>query len=338
MSESTQLESHSDHESPSGGLAPLLVLGIHLVGVGATAALLVMFLLPSAHLEVLWNSAWASEEVGRNVLLSSLLHVVVSAVVWFIVASGAQMGYKAMRQKSPAGRATVRARGSVYVETMAVFPVFLLLTFGLIQLTLINLGGALAHVAAYESARTVWLWEPERAQNQVDSQNAMVTVDDEDVRERARIAAALVMTPVAPGDYGAMETGVSDEFEAIREAMTSRFTATPQLVGVTQQLTQLTSDDASLVMSLDSASMPERAFRKFTVSYLGTEVQEVIVQGDRVGVHFEHYQRMAMPFVHALFGSDGPPNALDQGAYYRWDVEYTMPRQRHAANRVVPGS
>ena len=335
---------HAKRKRPSPGLPPLAVFGLHLVGVAAVAVALASFVLPGAHMGVMWSAGAQSTEVGQTLIFSATIHVALSAVLWFGVAMVGQSLWKKRGLIRPRQRLVKRTKGSVYVEFLAVFPVFILLSFGLIQLTLINLGGALAHVASYEAARAVWLWEPELPVNQVASPGMGVGGQDvtfEDVEDRARIAGSLVMTPVAPGDYEINEgDGVTEEFEHIRAAMTARFLPggadASAVASQVSELGQMAQDSASLVMALDSASIPERAYRKSTFSYLSTDILEVIREPDRVGVHFAYYQHMALPFVDRFFGHDSHPHSARGGRYFRWDIEYTFPPQRHGANRSVP--
>lgn len=328
----------ADRTGIKGGfIAPATVV-LHLVGVAVTAVALVSVFVPNAHLELLWQTASVSERVGRAVFAGSVVHLSVSALLWCGIATVVRRSWQMCRRPRRPRRATVRPRGSIYVETLAVFPVFLLLTFGLIQLVVVNLGGALAYVAAYESGRAVWLWEPELAENQVEPYAADTDVDAADVRERARIAAALVMTPVAPGDYAVPAIDHSEQFKAIRSAMTARFATGGRGADIDDRFgaTGLEDRSPSLVRSLDSASMPERAYRKLSVAYLNTDILDIIATDERVGVHFRYYQRMVMPFVHALFGRHDHPVDEADGRYFRWDVEYTFPPQRHASNRSMP--
>lgn len=338
MSEQTGATSRGNPDTRAGGrFGPIAVLALHLIGVAAVAAVGLVVAVPLAHVEMLWNALGYGGQIGTSVLISAVIHIGISALVWFGLAGAGRAVWRSWRGRDTARRATVRSRGSTYVEFLVVLPVFLLLTFGLLQLILVNLGGALAHVAAYESARAVWLWQPEVQDRQVDPSNSVVQVNEQDVEDRARIAAALVMTPVAPGDYSIEELDSSDELDAVRQAMAARFSWGPQIGNFAQGLDFGDSGEpASLVKSLDSAAMPERAYRKLTVAYQNVDIQEIIDESDRTGVHFAYYQQMAMPFVNVFFGRHPHPSGIRGGNYFRWDIEYTLPPQRHQANRALP--
>lgn len=344
----------SDGANGQSGLPPVVTLAIHVLGVAAVATGIAVYILPGAHVGVLWTAGIEQATIGQSLLLNTVIHVGLSALIWFGSAMAVESMWKRRHRLRPQ-RATRATTGSVYVEFLAIFPVFLLLTFGLIQLTIVNIGGALARVASYEAARAVWLWEPEIDHNP--------DVEFHDVEDRARIAAALVMTPVAPGDFTMAEGDqTTDAFVAMRDAMTARFMQELRDTvegNVDVAILDLdTASNVSLAMALDSADMPERAYRKFTFSYLSTVIDDedidvdidgvVIEDGDpadpnvpdwdRVGVHFLYFQHMAMPFVDELFGRPHPePELANRGGnYFMWDIKFSFPPQRHDPNREIP--
>ncbi len=333
------------------GLAPVAILGIHLFGVVAIATGLGLVAIPgTAHLNTLLNAGQQSASIGQSLLFSGLFHLLLSALIWFGLAFVGESLWK-RRNGGPAPTRVIRpARGSIYVEFLAIIPVFLLLLFGLIQLVLLNLGSALSHVASYEAARTAWVWEAELPEHQVSGtpttgwgQPAVPQVTMNDVEDRIRIAASLVMTPIAAGDYSIDEGGdLTPEFEAMRHSMTGRFGMPPgdSSLGETEaQAMDAIANfnrDPSLRRSLDSSRIHIRAWRKFTFAYLSTEVLEVIQEPNRVGARIAYYQHMSMPFVDAVFGETDHPRGSRGGHYVRWEVEHAFPRQRHSANRTIP--
>ncbi len=358
------------------GFNPLAVLAFHLLGIVAVAVGMACFVLPGAHIGILWEVAFESGEVGRALIFSAVVHLGLSTLVWFAAAAGIEALWCRRHRLRRNQRSLQRCRGSAYVEFLAVLPVFLLLTFGLLQLTMINIGAALAQVAAYESARAVWLWQPEVDHYADDAgvvpPDAPVTM--EDVAARARIAAALVMTPVAPGDYRMTDPLGSEHeaFRSVRDAMTVRFdegilTDWGALSDPDVEL-DLDSRQATLVSAFDGSDIEERAFRKFTFSYLATDIDltsaaydEIVIEGDsqcesddwedvnpnnvideevpRLGVEFSYFQHMAMPFVDRVFGQphDDGDDALGRGGQYlEWDIKFTFPMQRQCPNRELP--
>ncbi len=335
-------------DSRPSRLNPLIVMGIHLAGILAVAVAVAAVVLPGTHAGMLWTVGLANGEIGRSLLLKAGIHIGLSTLIWFAVAAAVEAMWKKRHRLQPQQRMMRRSRGSVYLEFIMVLPVFLLLTFGMMQLTVINIGGALVRVAAYEGARAVWLWQPELAVGEI---------DEDDLRDRARIAIALVMTPVAPGDF-TMEVATDEsthEFKMMRKAMTARFHNSPENAIIEGAMGSLSFDESnvSLAQALDSASIPERAYRKFTFSYLATTIDDtvldtaaaeesLITEPDEVGVHFVYYQHMAMPFVDALFGQPHPDDDPDDefagrsGNYFAWNAKFTFPPQRHRPNRVLP--
>ena len=326
----------TERQSMTSWLAPMATLGLHLVGILAVALAVGSFVLPGAYASMMWSVGMADGAMGQSLMFNAVVHLGLSTLLWLAGVALFQALWSKRRSLQPQRRMTSRRRGSVYVEFLAVLPVFLLLTFGLLQLLFINLGGALARVAAYEAARTAWIWEPEMSVNQANPNN---NVDMAQLEDRVRISAALVMTPIAPGDYR-MSGDTTEQMEAMREAMTARFLPNPGVVDVAAQVSGIQqvagSGPASLVKSLDSASMPERAYRKFTFSYLATDEVNVIIEPSRVGASFIYNQHMAMPFVNVFLGQERPGLAGRGGHYFVWDVEYTFPPQRHGANRSIP--
>ena len=339
----------------SGGdrwMSPILWLGLHVVGVLAVAAAIGAWILPGAHLDLLWEAGVGDGELGQSLVARALVHVGFAAVIWCGLAMLVESAWH-RRHRVHRRRAMQRSRGSVLVEFLAVFPVFMLLTFGLIQLTIINIGGALARVAAYEGARTVWIWNPEVGVHD--------QVSEAVVLDRARTAVALVMTPVAPGDFMMDDSDVTEDFERLRDAMTVRFQENLMTSSGNKEVSpsidlNLTPTMTTLAIALDSSDIRERAYRKLTFSYLSTVVDTDLVTDDvegiveifadpddpedwdQIGLHFQYYQHMAMPFVDGLFGQPHPSPEIAQrgGKYFVWDVEFTLPPQRHRPNREVP--
>ena len=331
-------------------LAPVLLMAIHLGGILLVTGALGLFAIPgTTQLETLLNAAQQNASLGHDLLISAFFHLVLSTVLWFGLAMVGEFLCKRRASRPTAARVIRPARGSIYLEFLIIMPVFLMLLFGLLQLVFLNLGSALTTVASYEAARTAWVWEAELPDNQVDSTtpnpwgtppNPEITL--EDVEERVRIAAALVMTPIAAGDYHMTNKHLSPEFKAMRHAMTGRFGTPPgdssigqagaEAMGTYAQFNRT----ASLARSLDLTAIPIRAWRKFTFAYLSTEVVEIIQEPDVVGARVAYYQHMSMPVVDAAFGHTSHPTDVRGGHYVRWEFEHTFPRQRHSSNRIVP--
>lgn len=316
-------------------LHPLLLLGVHLGGIVAVMALLGSSLWASDIAGLFLSTAQEEPALKAYLLKNLMIHAGISTVLWFLLAMVAQGLWRA-RGRGPRG--IRRSRGSIYVEFLAVIPVFLLLTFGLIQLAIINIGGALSQMAGYQAARAVWIWGPEVSVNQLYPGDNITWTD---VAERARIAAALVMTPVAPGAYAMGAGGTSAEFQALRRSMLSRFTVAPGAAANLAAGGGAGGQESSLQRSLDDSTLPIRAYQKFTFSYLSTDLAGpgtgLIVEPNAMGVRLKYYQHMAMPIVSHIFGE--PRSQGGRTGYYKvWEIEHRMPPQRHGANRHIPGT
>lgn len=316
-------------------LNPLIVMGIHLGGVLTTMALLASSVLSSRPTTTLFFEIVGQDPSLKVHLFKNLLiHAGISIVLWGLLAI---LGQSLWRRRQQPTRLIRRTQGSIYVEFLAVIPVFLLLTMGLLQLGFVNIGAALSQMAGYQAARVAWVWQPEININQPFSQT---NVTHDAVADRARIAAALVMTPVVPGDY-LTPPGGSAEFESLRRSMMSRFTLSPELWEGLGNGQIIFDQKSSFVRGLDSTNLPVRAFRKFSFSYGATELnsygQHVLVESGDIVVRFRFFQLMAVPLVNHIFGERVSPPSGPDGYYKIWDIEYRLPAQRHGANRRIPG-
>ncbi len=330
----------------SRSLAPALDMAIHLGGVLLVTLVLGFLAIPgTAQLQTLINAAEQSTALGQDLLISAFFHLLLSTVIWFGLAMAVEFLWKRRASQPTPARVVRPARGSIYVEFLAIIPVFMMLLFGLLQLVFLNLGSALTTVASYEAARAAWIWEAEIAENQIsggwgNEPSNDITLDD--VEDRVRIATALVMTPIAAGDYSMSNVEVTPEFEAMRHTMTGRFGTVPgtsaegQAGSAAMDAYTSVNRTASLRRSLDATNIPIRAWRKFTFAYMSTDVIEIIREPDRVGARVAYYQHMSMPFVDAVFGETSHPHNVRGGHYVRWEFEHSFPRQRHSANRLVP--
>lgn len=170
-----------------------LVVGtaFHIVAATFLAAVFCWFFLNEAALSAL-PSAWSDAEIRAEIAGSLVIIVGLAACTWTLVVITSLLLRERRRQHKL--RALSPARGTIITETLVVLPVFFLLTFGLAQMGINSMAGILGSVAVYEAARTVAVWGPEVGHNR--SGGGSVTT--EIVNDRARIAAAGILTPVVP--------------------------------------------------------------------------------------------------------------------------------------------
>lgn len=198
-------------------------------------------------------------------------------------------------------------RGSVMVETLIVLPVFLLMTFGIAQLALNNIAVVLANAATFQASRSAWLWLPEARVGRLGNP---VSDPMEFVAEKARLQAAAVLTPVAPGDYlrDPDLPEVAEKARAIFIASQTLFPGTDSGADALQDAPGLATRSASahttsFVRAFDTTSFVERTARKFTWAYRLSEV-EVLVDdaGEELTVNLTYHHLCVMPLVGAIFG------------------------------------
>jgi hypothetical protein len=202
------------------------------------------------------------------------------------------------------------ARGSVMTETIVILPVWMLLVFGLLQLAVNNVGGILANVAVYEAARTAWVWKGEVGKR--------AGVTDAIVTDRARIAAAMVMTPVATGDFTSDPRLPTVAANKMRNALALAHVpligsvASQVLPGNAQDLIAgagsfsftglATRNNQSVWRALDGDPFIIRTLKKFTFAYHCTKV-EVSESGGETVAKLTYLHQISMPMMGPVFGS-----------------------------------
>lgn len=259
-----------------------------------------------------------------------LLQLGLSACIWALVVIAFKFALLAHRDlknaKLEPKRVALKPRGTVMTETLIVFPVFLLLTLGLLQLTLNNTAAIFTSLAAFQSGRTVHLWAPE-----IGSLGRNGGVSSDDVNERARIAAASVLAPVAPSGYSDGGCNTSPLFNNKLEAMMSvTLGAAGSLgnatVGAVKALALgkglATQDRLKVAKAYDFDNFAVRAPVKLLIAYCQTQASFSNSGGNhRVEVRFNHKQ--TMPLVGAIFGQQLQPT----GRYSQVTRTYVIPEQ-----------
>ncbi|MFU8807360.1 MAG: hypothetical protein ACNA8W_26360, partial [Bradymonadaceae bacterium] len=217
-------------------------------------------------------------EIGTSTFWGLAVQFGLSACVWALLVISFQLFRERSRGKK---LSIIHARGTVLTETLIILPVLILLIFGLAQLSVNNMTGVLNRVAAYQAARSVWVWGPEG-------------IDDAELRDRARIAVALVMAPVAPSDFvnsagvagfSFGDGGLSPRANRVRMAMSTRFLSVDGVIG--NFIDGPSETNLTFTRALDTGSMGRRGVRKFTHSYISTEVH-TIINGAEVGVEYTY--------------------------------------------------
>ena len=261
-----------------------------------------------------------SEEIIKEaVTFRVAIHFGLAASLWAIGFIIYKLGELRLRErKTP--RLIRRPAGTVITETLITLPVLLLLILGMIQLSLNNVAGILIRVAEFQAARTAWVWVPEMQEG----------VTEEEVIDRIRISIALVMTPTAPQT----NADLSERAEFTQEFMTDRFDTGPSFSWPPwgQGAPKVRVSNA-----LDSsASLSDRATKKFAGAYGNTAVTELIT-GEEVGADFTFYHFQGVPLVGRYFGEpDGITAYTGTGNRYfqPYTVEARMPAQIYGTGRL----
>lgn len=293
----------------------------HGLVVGALGAGSLVWMVGEQNAHLLWTiegGALMQQQAG-----ALALHLGCVMALWALVWGG----IKAMGRPRTRRRVRlVRARaGTALVETLIVLTPFLLLTSGLAQLTINNIAGLLSHVATYQAGRVYWVWQHEIGDNSRYDMMRGETLNEMDVRERARVAAALVMTPVAPA-FPISPAG-SDRLTGASDVMVASFGGTGAAAGSGSLSASPSATDAlSFSSALDADAFEVRAAHKLNFAYQVTRIDQLPTPNaneSTVTVVYSHYQMF--PWFRWIFG--GQRSAPVSGYYSEYRRTYTMTSQ-----------
>lgn len=239
----------------------------------------------------------------------------VSACFWAMMYLSVQ--YFREARKSRKKLALAKARGTIMTETLIVLPVFFLLTFGLSQMAINSMAGLLTTLATYQAARTVAVWAPEEGHDRSGAGTVSATV----IEDKARVAAAGVIAPVAPS----LATGIagcdtnSTTLDNFLQSLTGAGVA---------PVTVPKFERWSFVDALDTGSFATRGWIKMKSAYCAVNVEytDVITDPDNndrsefsTTVIYNH--RSIMPLVGPIFATgaegDNAPTGMNIAAIKR---------------------
>lgn len=322
----------------------------HLIGTAVVAVLSLALTLDGSGRAGVWEALQTDAFVQQNIgALAAQLGL--SACIWALMVIGFLYVRESLRGEQ--NRVVARARGTVMMETLIALPVMLLLIFGLTQLTLNSTTGLMTSVASFQAGRTVWLWHPETHRDH--GRNGGVSA--ENIEERARIAAASVLAPVAPANYSHDCNSTSALFDAkletfiasagalgfVSEFVSQAFPGSPNITGMGAQAIKVYADiqnkgagiNLNLARAFDTHAPALRGPLKFYYAYCSTTVTYGEANGYlEATVVFRHKQ--VVPLVGRIFG-ERSGGLL--GSEYHSTVRrsFQMPSQRHP-NPLVPES
>lgn len=217
------------------------------------------------------------------------------------------------------------SRGTIMTETAIILPVYFMLTFGLGQMSLNFIAGSLANVAGYMASRSYWVWEGE-----VNKNRAGTNVTDAMAMDRAKIAGALVMAAVAPGDMGGASFGGLTTSAEKARAMTGPGGVDSGEIAAALSLVSgnFGLGETSYVRSFDVSSVLIRGALKFTHAYKASTVTK-----ENGGIKYTYKMLQSMPVVGRFFGQR-------DGLYYYLTInrDYKFTQQLYKANATNPNS
>ncbi len=260
--------------------------------------------------EAIWSlmvSGAADSQVSASIVQEGLLLLGLASCFWamlFIAFLYIKAGMESRRKL-----AIVRTKGSIITETLIVFPVFLLLTFGLAQMAVNSMAGLLTTLGVYQAARTMAVWGPEIGHNRTGSG----TVQPNDVRERGRIAAAAVITPVAPSLGRSMTCTESQQFKQMVRGMTAAGLSPVALpTPMIKTFSEALSDDR---FAMRGPSQFKASYCQTSVNFEGnfmTNMKSSQRNDFTTTVTYNH--KIAFPLVGAAFGTR-PGGMFGVGGY-----------------------
>lgn len=279
---------------------------------------------------VFTGDAWhmvSDEQLGSDTAFHLFLQAVVFSLGWPLLLLSSRCLKRLRREFSTETIRVMSHRGTAMTETLIAMPVVFLLSFGLAQFAVNNIAAVMMNYATFSASRAAWIWEGEG--------------DLDEAAERARIAAAAALTPVA---YGGSLKSAEAETDSFRQArgilVASQYPVIfdsmgangvsegEQLVGGSNQ------KPPSLAGALVETSFKARSAQQMTAAYRSTIVEVVELGNDmETTVRYQHF--IAMPLVGRVFGEYG----VIQGRLGYWMLfERTYKRARMTeSNRNIEG-
>ena len=243
-----------------------------------------------------------------------------SGCLWALVVIAA-LWIRASGQGRSVRRVVAAKRGTVATETLIILVPFLLLTSGLAQLAILEMSVILAHVAAYQGARTAWVWFPETTRPGRTTSAAEIT-------NRARVAVALVMTPTAPEAYQVSGLGNAAAIKN-RNFMRAYFEPAFATGSASSTFTSVggAADhiDLHYHKAFDTGTMQDRAARKFSMAYHATNVN--LITGGQVGIDMTYQQNCVFPWFAYIWGGGLASVGGRSGYYTQIQRRYTVEAQ-----------
>lgn len=315
-------------------LGRAIALAGHMCAISVLSVLSVLLVIPQAAAHRIAGWVVSNDELFALTIPDVVVHVALCACLWTFVALCFTYGRQRVRTVKKVALRT--ARGTVITETLIVLPLFLMMTFGMSQLVVNSIAGVLMNVAAFQSARAYWVWQPEVSGGRATGVNAST---------KAQVAAAAVMTPVAPGDF-VNATFLSGDAEKMQLALGGAnipfSEVIPADIGAliadlaSLSATRATRRNMTFWRALDSQTFAQRSVTKFSHAYQSTKITPKNSSG-RLGVTVTYKHNQVMPVVGRMFGTYGKVGLRD-GYYAKYVRTYTYKTQLAVPNATMPSS
>lgn len=327
-----------------GVLGGWLLMGVgHCAATMIVAAMISVIILPLGYIEPIARRVLGVDEIWAMSTTSLVIHVLLSACIWaFVVIIYQLIRLHRAERKT---RSLRLARGTVITETLIVMPVFFLLSFGMAQLAISNIAAILANVAAYQAARAAWIWQPEE-----DASEKRMGIEDGIAVEKCRIAVALVMLPVANGEFlndPSLPTYASKMRVA---AVGAHIPFGGTLTGLDPEVSDLLAgaasvrfrlavrDNQSVTRALDESSFILRTASKFTHAF---QASSCTINGDH-SVTMVYKLHVVMPLMGPLFGNSGFDVVEGRAGYFQdftrelgLTKQVILPNAKQPVNKLI---
>jgi hypothetical protein len=343
VKENTKNKVESTLEAPWLKAASWLFQGLgHASGVVLIATLLFLLIVPAQNVITILDISFTTPELFEASVEQFGLLIGFSTALWVMLVAAWHLGKDRFAQGS---RQTVRlSHGTVMTETLIIMPIFFLLSFGLAQLSINMIAGILANVAGWSATRAVWIWAPEAEAGRRGTNEAAVT-------DRARVAAAMVMTPVASGEYvnpGAVFGGGSSDLSNAGTNM-RRGIVKGQILISNDFLIRAASTGTSTSTSMTAALGNNQNFviqsiRKFSRAFQCTSIS-IKREDGKIGATFSYEHFIGMPFVGSVMAGDNflslpdapsEKNGFRPGYYITYTRSYMLKEQQAKVNINPP--
>lgn len=191
-----------------------------------------------------------------------------------------------------------KARGTVVTETLIVLPVFFLLTFGLAQMALNSIAGLLSTLASYEVTRTLGVWAVEEGNNRAPGG----TVTASHIRDRARLAAAMVIAPATPNHESGVHCDRGSALPLMLEGLGGAGLDTT--VDANNSISTMAEAFGHATFASRGPAKLTGAYCNINVTWSGVNTDSDYTGRSMLTTNLQYHHPAVMPLVGPIFSSD----------------------------------